>query len=73
MIRGSQRTSESGPIYSPCKADSPTDAPSANCRCLTNTTEVTGFTRLLEPFDLAGVVVTADVLHTHRGHAKWLV
>jgi predicted transposase YbfD/YdcC len=37
------------------------------------TTEVTGFTRLLAPFDLAGVVVTADALHTHRGHARWLV
>ncbi|MFI7360320.1 ISAs1 family transposase [Streptomyces avidinii] len=37
------------------------------------TTEVTGFTRLLEPFDLTGVVVTADALHTHRDHARWLV
>ncbi|WP_436319330.1 ISAs1 family transposase [Streptomyces nigra] len=25
------------------------------------------------PFDLAGVVVTADALHTHRDHARWLV
>ncbi|AWW43638.1 ISAs1 family transposase (plasmid) [Streptomyces cadmiisoli] len=37
------------------------------------TTEVTGFTRLLAPFDLAGVVVTADALHTLRDHARWLV
>ncbi|GHE69212.1 hypothetical protein GCM10014715_23810 [Streptomyces spiralis] len=37
------------------------------------TTEVTRFTRLLAPFDLAGVVVTADALHTHRDHARWLV
>ncbi|WP_327417472.1 ISAs1 family transposase [Streptomyces sp. NBC_01233] len=37
------------------------------------TTEVTGFTRLLAPFGLTGVVVTADALHTHREHAKWLV
>ncbi|MFG2943549.1 ISAs1 family transposase [Streptomyces sp. NPDC048282] len=37
------------------------------------TTEVTGFTKLLAPFDLAGVVVTADALHTHRDHARWLV
>jgi predicted transposase YbfD/YdcC len=28
---------------------------------------------LLAPFDLAGIVVTADALHTHRGHARWLV
>ncbi|MEU3795809.1 hypothetical protein [Streptomyces fructofermentans] len=37
------------------------------------TTEVTGFTKLLSPFDLAGVVVTADALHTHRDHVRWLV
>ncbi|MCD7445734.1 ISAs1 family transposase, partial [Streptomyces lincolnensis] len=37
------------------------------------TTEVTGFTKLLAPFDLAGVVLTADALHTHREHARWLV
>lgn len=37
------------------------------------TTEVTGFTKLLSPFGLAGVVVTADALHTHRDHARWLV
>lgn len=37
------------------------------------TTEVTGFTRLLAPFDLTDVVVTADALHTHRDHARWLV
>lgn len=36
------------------------------------TTEVTGVTRLLAPFGLAGVVVTA-ALHTHRDHARWLV
>ncbi|WP_425471826.1 hypothetical protein [Streptomyces cadmiisoli] len=37
------------------------------------TTEVTGFTKLPAPFDLAGVVVSADALHTHRDHARWLV
>jgi hypothetical protein len=37
------------------------------------TTEITAFTKLLAPFDLTGVVVTADALHTHRAHAKWLV
>ena len=36
------------------------------------TTEVTGFTRPLDLIGLVGVVVTADALHTHRGHAKWL-
>lgn len=34
--------------------------------------EVTAFTTLLDEFDLAGVLVTADALHTHRGHAEYL-
>ncbi|MFI5979234.1 ISAs1 family transposase, partial [Streptomyces sp. NPDC051452] len=37
------------------------------------TNEITGFTALLDPFDLTGTVVTADALHTQREHAKWLV
>ncbi|MEV6012961.1 hypothetical protein AB0M29_40125 [Streptomyces sp. NPDC051976] len=28
---------------------------------------------LLAPFDLAGVTVTADALHTQRAHARFLV
>jgi predicted transposase YbfD/YdcC len=34
--------------------------------------EITAFTRLLDGIDLAGVLVTADALHTHRGHADYL-
>ncbi|MFF9914895.1 transposase [Streptomyces sp. NPDC013457] len=37
------------------------------------TNEITGFARLLAPFDLAGTVVTADALHTQREHARFLV
>jgi predicted transposase YbfD/YdcC len=37
------------------------------------TNEVTRFAPLLEPLDLAGCVVTADALHTQRGHAEFLV
>jgi hypothetical protein len=37
------------------------------------TSEVTGFARLLAPFDLSGVTVTADALHTQRDHAHYLV
>ncbi|WP_230414691.1 ISAs1 family transposase [Micromonospora tarapacensis] len=36
------------------------------------TNELTRFRPLLEPLDLAGVIVTADALHTHREHAHWL-
>ncbi|MEU3466275.1 ISAs1 family transposase [Streptomyces sp. NPDC006733] len=37
------------------------------------TNEITCFAALLEPFDLAGVTVTADALHTQREHARFLV
>lgn len=37
------------------------------------TNEITCFADLLRPFDLTGKVVTADALHTQRGHARFLV
>jgi predicted transposase YbfD/YdcC len=37
------------------------------------TNEVTRFAPLLEPVKLAGCVVTADAMHTQRGHAEFLV
>lgn len=37
------------------------------------TNEITCFAALLEPYDLAGVTVTADALHTQRTHARFLV
>jgi predicted transposase YbfD/YdcC len=37
------------------------------------TNELTGFQPLLADLDLTGVVVTADALHTQRGHATFLV
>ena len=37
------------------------------------TNEITGFRPLLAGLDLAGVVVTADALHTQRDHADFLV
>ncbi|MBV6699496.1 ISAs1 family transposase [Kitasatospora aureofaciens] len=37
------------------------------------TNEITCFTALLVPFDLRGVTVTADALHTQRAHARFLV
>ncbi len=35
--------------------------------------EMTCFTRLLDPVDLTGAVITADALHTQRAHARYLV
>lgn len=37
------------------------------------TNEITCFAALLEPYDLAGVTVTADALHTQRKHARFIV
>ncbi|UXX97381.1 ISAs1 family transposase [Streptomyces sp. AD2-2] len=37
------------------------------------TNEITCFAALLAPYDLTGVVVTADALHTQRDHARFLV
>jgi predicted transposase YbfD/YdcC len=37
------------------------------------TNEITCFTPLLAPLDLAGAVVTADALHSQREHAEFLV
>jgi predicted transposase YbfD/YdcC len=37
------------------------------------TNEITCFAALLAPYDLAGVTVTADALHTQREHARFLV
>ncbi|MEU5049132.1 hypothetical protein [Streptomyces sp. NPDC021096] len=36
------------------------------------TNEITGFARLLAPFGLTGIVVTADALHTQREHVRFL-
>ncbi len=36
------------------------------------TNEITGFARLLAPYDLAGVTITADALHTQREHIRFL-
>ncbi|MFJ7496746.1 ISAs1 family transposase [Streptomyces sp. NPDC097727] len=37
------------------------------------TNEIICFAALLAPFDLTGVTVTADALHTQRAHARFLV
>jgi predicted transposase YbfD/YdcC len=37
------------------------------------TNEITCFAALLAPYDLTGVTVTAEALHTQREHARLLV
>jgi predicted transposase YbfD/YdcC len=45
----------------------------AQLRVPDKTNEITCFADLLRPFDIAGTVITADALHTQRGHATFLV
>ncbi|GAA1181237.1 hypothetical protein GCM10009664_54230 [Kitasatospora gansuensis] len=42
-------------------------------RVPSKTNEITCFTAMLAPYDLAGVTVTADGLHTQRAHVRLLV
>ncbi len=45
----------------------------AQLRVSDKTNEITCFADLLRPFGIAGTVITADALHTQRGHATFLV
>src|SRR5215207_529503 len=45
----------------------------AQLRVPDKTNEITCFADLLRPFDLTDRVITADALHTQRGHARFLV
>ncbi|MFD8751919.1 ISAs1 family transposase [Kitasatospora sp. NPDC059577] len=42
-------------------------------RVADKTNEITCFAALLAPYDLTGVTVTADALHTQRAHVRFLV
>lgn len=44
----------------------------AQAQIAAKSNEIPAFIRLLEPLDLAGWVVTADGMHTQRGHAVFL-
>jgi predicted transposase YbfD/YdcC len=45
----------------------------AQIRIPDKTNEIGGFRDLLQPLDLAGVIVTADAMHAQRDHARFLV
>ncbi|MEV0966514.1 ISAs1 family transposase [Streptomyces sp. NPDC049910] len=47
--------------------------PSPSCGVPGKTNEITCFTALLAPYDLTGITVTADALHTQRDHARFLM
>ncbi|MGW3626409.1 hypothetical protein [Streptomyces sp. NPDC000880] len=45
----------------------------AQLRVPDKTNEITCSAALLQPYELTGVTVTADALHTQRQHARFLV
>ncbi|MEU0075022.1 transposase [Streptomyces sp. NPDC006332] len=49
------------------------EIPAAQLRVPDKTNDIACFAALLEPYDLTGVTVTADALHTQRAHAHFLV
>jgi predicted transposase YbfD/YdcC len=73
-VRGTRHASGDGqPVHLLAVADQQAGAVLAQTGVDGKTNEVTRFAPLLEPQDLAGWVITADALHTQRGHAQFLV
>jgi predicted transposase YbfD/YdcC len=73
-VRGTRHASSGGqPVHLLAAADQQAGAVLAQSGVDGKTNEITQFAPLLEPLDLAGCVVTADAMHTQRGHADFLV
>jgi predicted transposase YbfD/YdcC len=70
-VRGARR--DHGRVHLLAVMDHVTRAVLAQRDVDAKTNEITGFRPLLAGLDLAGVVVTADALHTQRDHADFLV
>jgi predicted transposase YbfD/YdcC len=73
-VRGTRHAVGDGQaVHLLAAADQQASAVVAQARVDGKTNEITRFAPLLQPLDLAGAVVTADALHTQRGHAEFLV
>ncbi|WP_344022093.1 ISAs1 family transposase, partial [Pseudonocardia kongjuensis] len=75
-LRGAHvRTAADGGIYLPhlvSVLDQHSGAVLGQTQVEHQSSEIAAFTTLLDELDLSGVLVTADALHTHRGHADYL-
>jgi predicted transposase YbfD/YdcC len=73
-LRGTRHASADGqPVHLLAVLDQQSGAVLGQVGVDGKTNEVTRFAPLLEHLDLTGHVVTADALHTQRGHAEFLV
>jgi predicted transposase YbfD/YdcC len=73
-VRGTRHASHDGqPVHLLAALDQRAGAVLAQARVDGKTNEITQFAPLLEPLDLAGCVITADAMHTQRGHAQFVV
>lgn len=73
-VWGTRHASSGGqPVHLLAAADQRAGAVLAQAGVDGKTNEITQFAPLLRPLDLAGCVVTADAMHTQRGHADFLV
>jgi predicted transposase YbfD/YdcC len=73
-VRGTRHASEGGQAVHPlAAAEQRSAAVLAQATADGKTNEITCFTPLLEPLDLAEAVITADALHGQREHAEFLV
>jgi predicted transposase YbfD/YdcC len=73
-LRGAHPPGGDGrPVHLLAVMDHQSRAVLAQCQVAGAPEEVPAFAALLEPLDLAGVVVTADALHTHQDAAQFLV
>jgi hypothetical protein len=73
-VRGTRHASSDGQaVHLLAACDQTTGAVLAQTSVDGKTNEITQFAPLLEPLDLAGCVITADVMPTKHGHATFLV
>jgi predicted transposase YbfD/YdcC len=73
-VRGTTDDGEGG-VYQPhlvSVLDQATGAVLGQVQVDAKGSEIAAFTTLLDELDLRDVLITADALHTHRGHARYL-
>jgi predicted transposase YbfD/YdcC len=74
-VRGARARDTEGNLYQPhlvSVIDQASGAVLGQVQVDTKGSEVTAFTTLLDQLDLREVLISADALHTHRGHARYL-
>jgi predicted transposase YbfD/YdcC len=74
-VRGAHARDAGGKVYQPhlvSVIDQASGAVLGQVQVDAKGSEVTAFTTLLDQLDLHEVLISADALHTHRGHARYL-